>query len=162
VTEQRAGHEDRKFHAKVITQGYMSGYLDDLELQDRLDKASTARRMTDLRALVSDIPPVPVKVKSHVRLNPRRFWNTLGYDIRGRVGIGIIGFGLLTAVLPDVYIGESHPVLGAVWPVVMIAFIVVGVLTAILGCATAGTNFDKETVEFRDWRLKNKGYSNYR
>jgi hypothetical protein len=78
------------------------------------------------------------------------------------VGIGIIGFGLLTAVLPDVYIGESHPVLGAVWPVVMIAFIVVGVLTAILGCATAGTNFDKETVEFRDWRLKNKGYSNYR
>jgi hypothetical protein len=105
----RAGNEDRKFHAEVITQGYMAGYLDDLELQERLDKASTARHMTDLRALVSDIPAVPAKQKkSHVSLNPRSMYKQLNDAWKGLVwGITAL-VSLLCMVVTIVYDMNTH------------------------------------------------------
>lgn len=56
----RIGDAERNDVAEALSQHYSAGRLDETELKERLDRATSARTGADLAGLLADLPPLAV------------------------------------------------------------------------------------------------------
>jgi uncharacterized protein DUF1707 len=67
----RAGREDRDRYIDHLSNMYASEYITREEFQERSGKAVSARHVSDLKALVSDLKPLPAQKQSVAVRKPR-------------------------------------------------------------------------------------------
>jgi hypothetical protein len=74
----RAGDDDREAVAERLRSAYAEGRLDQVELDERLGRAYSAKTLADLVPLTSDLPVSKVPARSGARAPARRDWTRTG------------------------------------------------------------------------------------
>jgi hypothetical protein len=68
----RASDADRERVAEALRQHHVDGRLDADELNQRLDRAYTAKTFGELDAITTDLPPLQAPARAGAPLSPRR------------------------------------------------------------------------------------------
>src|SRR3954464_4811220 len=82
----RASDADREAMAEILRRHYAAGRLDAQEFEERIEQCLSAKRLSDLDGLLTDLPPEPVPQPEE----PERTWRGYWPRWRGAMVVPII------------------------------------------------------------------------